>query len=844
MEVRCGAIDTHNCSAIDGNCYESRCCQHKMDCYQEKPGRASCLDKCTSDDKPGWDCLHLYSWQLTCAESGKQCMDVGCCKNPAESCYSKNASYAVCLSTFALKVWKHLWYTTATTTTSWDKLKLPWKKTAMYKGADWASISWKSGRGHTCNSRFVPPEAPLHATDLNGHHLPDVCINGTGPHHVFAIGDWGGILGGHKGNEHSNTSKPADHTPFGAHKRWKKNVDNFAQHRVASAMARRAPASKPDYILNVGDAFYWGGVETRCGLPPFQHADTLQWRVLFEEMYTGEGIDGVQWLGVLGNHDYGGWMFTAGWDQTIGYTWARGPGSTRRWMMPAQYWSVKVHYPDSDFSVDYFFVDSNVFDADTPYNPSFHNICNLYKSGGSQVSCGPTGPKSAYACPSWFKRLWNEQVKWLDDRLPDSTAEWQIVVTHFPPVWGREDWMRLAHLHGIDLIITGHRHRQEVHYMEPDTDYDGWPGLKSNFLDPTAWIVTGGGGGVTSENYPDDHGHDDQYGFVDLTLSKNKIEIEMLSHGHELRHTKTITRWVQAKPTPDPKKRTEAGNEGSSAMGCGNKEHTFYLYRAQSESDYPDENINAASLAGVLWYLHHEVVIVCPRKFGITRLRRLKVTMRNTCELYKDKQTQFGPYVPFDTGRCTTPQCDEIWNDYGAVVGCQHIPFNSGIFAAYCRQPSHEDTYEHCAYAQWFSLPGPCPSQSVNNKSKACKDKIKGGFCNSPTGQKDCTYHVEDAGEINIDDLYDKPIGDMNAFCGSGKMEYNNQTDHGVGINFWDGIYNPLNGQARIKAVRERFKKKYPHMPERLSDPHCDFFETDPTDYLIRTGSGFQRIPA
>jgi len=509
-------------------------------------------------------------------------------------------------------------------------------------------------------------------------------------------------------------------------------------------------------------------------------------------------------------------------------------------MMPAQYWSSKVNY--EGFSVDYYFVDSNVFDAADPYNPSFHNLCNMEKNGGSSSSCGPQGPLSPYHCQAWFKKLWQDQLDWLDKVLPKSTAEWQIVVTHFPPTWGREDWVKVSRKHGIDLILTGHRHRQEVHFMDgPDMWYEGWPGLKSNFLDPTAWIITGGGGGVTSEGYPDDGGHDDQYGFVDLTLAKHEIKVEMISHGGHLRTTKLIHRWPAGIPTPNPEVVTTDGNEGGDAKGCGNKEHTFYVYRAQDENTYAPENINAASIAGVLYYLHHEVVITCPRKFGITRIRRLKVTVRNTCDLYKAKKTQFGPYVPFDSGKCTIPGCEKNWDMYGPVVGCQHIPFNSGIFAAYCRKPDG-GTFEHCNYAQWFSLPGPCPSKYWMNKTKECKAEVPGGLCKHPSGAKDCTYNVEPAGDLHLDELYDTPRKDMTEFCKT-KNEYNNQTDKGVGVSFWNGIYTPMACQERINAVHAAFKKKYPDMPAKLEEADCDYYETDPKDYLVRTGSGFPRYP-
>merc|ERR1712039_875198 len=89
---------------------------------------------------------------------------------------------------------------------------------------------------------------------------------------------------------------------------------------------------------------------------------------------------------------------------------------------------------------------------------------------------------------------------------------------------GKYSWTGLAAKYGIDLIITGFIHQQEVHYLDP-----------GNFLDPTAWIVSGGGGGITSEGVPNVTGADDQYGFLDLRVSKDKIVIEAISHGVQIR---------------------------------------------------------------------------------------------------------------------------------------------------------------------------------------------------------------------------------------------------------------------------------------------------------------------
>jgi len=391
----------------------------------------------------------------------------------------------------------------------------------------------------SCASKFVKPPEPKTATEHNGIALADVCFMGKGPHHVFIIGDWGGL-------KKDGKVQAASHLNH----RWNKTenfkyiwpTDQDCQWSVARVMADRAPVSKPEYILNMGDNFYWGGVEDYCGadiMTPYsgggssEHAKDKanQWKEIFEDIYHGEGIDGLQWLGVLGNHDWGGWQFNMAWDQAIGYTWTKVKTSKDRWMTPALYYRVKVKYPD--FSVDYWFMDTNVFDA-LPYGERpTHNICGPHNP--ANASCTKSGgPPSVKGCRKWFLDLWEEQKKWLAKTVQQSTAEWRIVVTHFPPYWGKDDWVEMAQKHELDAVITGHRHAQNMHCKhdavakiwgeDPNSDE------MNDFLDPTAWIVSGGGGGITSEHVPDTKGYDDQYGFMDMTLTKDKLKFEALSH--------------------------------------------------------------------------------------------------------------------------------------------------------------------------------------------------------------------------------------------------------------------------------------------------------------------------
>merc|ERR1719219_2260923 len=99
--------------------------------------------------------------------------------------------------------------------------------------------------------------------------------------------------------------------------------------------------------------------------------------------------------------------------------------------------------------------------------------------------------------------------------------------------------MVMAPKHELDVIITGHRHSQNMHMMG-DPVAKIWADdvndhQMNDFLDPTAWVVSGGGGGITSEHKPDPAGNDDQYGFVDLTVTKDDLIFEAISHKGMLR---------------------------------------------------------------------------------------------------------------------------------------------------------------------------------------------------------------------------------------------------------------------------------------------------------------------
>merc|ERR550532_1833872 len=138
--------------------------------------------------------------------------------------------------------------------------------------------------------------------------------------------------------------------------------------------------------------------------------------------------------------------------------------------------------------------------------------------------------------------------------------------------------------------------------------------------------------------------------------------------------------------------------------------------------------------------------------------------MQNTCDLYKQEKSNFGPYHAYDSGMCHVDSCKSDYQKFGYTVGCQHIPFNKGIFAAYCDQP-----HTACRYPHWHSFPGECPSHDFRNKDAPVCKQEPGGSCKDVTGQRDCTYNIEKAGELKFDEIWDStgPSHNWAQFCAS-----------------------------------------------------------------------------
>mmetsp|Transcript_24126 Transcript_24126/g.68299 ORF Transcript_24126/g.68299 Transcript_24126/m.68299 type:complete len:422 (+) Transcript_24126:2-1267(+) len=251
---------------------------------------------------------------------------------------------------------------------------------------------------------------------------------------------------------------------------------------------------------------------------------------------------------------------------------------------------------------------------------------------------------------------------------------------------------------------------------------------------------------------------------------------------------------------------------------------TFYIYRVQDDETYPQPNHDMLNLAGGMWYLHNEVVWHENGRSGtyfshpVSRIIKFKIQTRATQPLW-DMGMNFGVFNAFDSGQCTGPfQCDNF-EKAGFVVGCETWVAGDGSNFPH----SQWNNLNHYAGAIWYSMPGECPTQPYKDKTDKCKKDAPGGLCPAgvtPTGAYDCTYQLEQMGELSIDELVG--VDNYDSFIASGGREYDPKTDKGVNLDFWNGISDDAKCAWRVQRAEQLFRAKYPNQPN-LETPTCDF---------------------
>ncbi|XP_013877116.1 tartrate-resistant acid phosphatase type 5a [Austrofundulus limnaeus] len=180
----------------------------------------------------------------------------------------------------------------------------------------------------------------------------------------LAIGDWGGL----------------PYPPY----------ITAVQKTTAVEMSKIAEQMGADFILALGDNFYYRGVNS---------VDSPRFQETFEAVYTSKSLR-VPWYVIAGNHDHAGNV-----KAQIEYTM-----KSDRWRFPSYYYELNYRIPNTGKTLTIIMLDTVM-------------LCG---NSNDFVDEKPRGP----LVEAEAKR----QLAWLQERLARSKADFLLVAGHYP-VW-------------------------------------------------------------------------------------------------------------------------------------------------------------------------------------------------------------------------------------------------------------------------------------------------------------------------------------------------------------------------------------------------------------------------
>ncbi|XP_056136804.1 tartrate-resistant acid phosphatase type 5a [Lampris incognitus] len=180
----------------------------------------------------------------------------------------------------------------------------------------------------------------------------------------LAVGDWGGV------------PQPPYITPV--------------EKATAREMGRVAEQMGADFILALGDNFYYTGVGS---------VDSPRFKDTFESVYTAKSLQ-VPWYVIAGNHDHAG-------NVRAQMEYSR---KSSRWRFPYYYYELNFRIPNTKKTLSIIMLDTVM-------------LCG---NSDDYEDEKPRGPLHAVDA--------NRQLTWLQGRLAQSKADFLLVAGHYP-VW-------------------------------------------------------------------------------------------------------------------------------------------------------------------------------------------------------------------------------------------------------------------------------------------------------------------------------------------------------------------------------------------------------------------------
>ncbi len=185
----------------------------------------------------------------------------------------------------------------------------------------------------------------------------------------------------------------------------------YDQKKIAELMGVMAEEIGPECVIAAGDVHHFSGV---------QSVEDPLWMTNYELIYSHPELM-IDWLPILGNHEYRG-----NTQAVIDYS-----NISRRWNMPGRYYT-KV-YEEDGTSVRFIMIDT------TP-------LMNKYREENKKY-------------PDACKQDNEPQLQWLDSLLNEAKEDWVIVVGHHPiyAETSKEDSERMDMQNNVDRILRKHK---------------------------------------------------------------------------------------------------------------------------------------------------------------------------------------------------------------------------------------------------------------------------------------------------------------------------------------------------------------------------------------------------